>query len=425
MTATSDKNVVGFRQEKVCNVAERNGHSQDVSGDHLAAFVQPFSMNEISGGARILQSVVPNAPMTVHSISTRPAIAGTNFGTFVSESFVPFRPDFGRIERTRFGRWTKLLDPLFSRGFRRRLRTEIQRIQPSVLHLIPHATGEFFDVMHVAEELSLPYVVSIHDDLAYTGRGAPYHRRTLLRLGSLWQRATRRLVICEAMGKEYCQRYGDRGYAIHTDGKSVAPITRPPVDQNGPIVIYFMGLFHNAYSQNLMALIQTVSRLREKNPQIMIRLRCGSLPRQIGPLPDWVECLPFAPEATVRSDMENADALYLPLPFGDEQSLFARLSLSTKFVTYLSTGLPILYHGPNDSALADFLVKHEAGVSVYENTIDRVEDALKKILFNEETRQSLRNAALIACESEFHPDRLTTAFWKELDLASNSKRRAN
>jgi hypothetical protein len=52
----------------------------------------------------------------------------------------------------------------------------------------------------------------------------------------------------------------------------------------------------------------------------------------------------------------------MPLPFGTEHEAFTRFSLSTKMVSYLGSGVPILFHGPRDSAAAHLLEKHRAAV---------------------------------------------------------------
>jgi hypothetical protein len=73
-----------------------------------------------------------------------------------------------------------------------------------------------------------------------------------------------------------------------------------------------------------------------------------------------VTVLPFSNEAQVRQDMESADLLYMPIPFGEAYAKFARYSLSTKMVTYAGSGIPILYHGPADSAAYELLNKNRA-----------------------------------------------------------------
>jgi hypothetical protein len=58
--------------------------------------------------------------------------------------------------------------------------------------------------------------------------------------------------------------------------------------------------------------------------------------------------------------MADADLLYLPLPFEAAEAALVRLSLSTKMVTYLGSGIPIFYHGPAESAAGDLLHRHNA-----------------------------------------------------------------
>jgi Mg/Co/Ni transporter MgtE len=81
-----------------------------------------------------------------------------------------------------------------------------------------------------------------------------------------------------------------------------------------------------------------------------------------------VEVPPFATEAQVDQDLETADLLYLPMPFGTEHESFARYSISTKMVTYVGSGVPILYHGPATSAAFDLLDRHRAAIVV--NSLD-------------------------------------------------------
>ena len=74
----------------------------------------------------------------------------------------------------------------------------------------------------------------------------------------------------------------------------------------------------------------------------------------------------------IERDLENADLLYMPIPFGKEHENFARYSVSTKMVTYAGTGIPILYHGPTNSAAFGILGGNKAAISA------AMEDGLTK-----------------------------------------------
>ncbi|MEZ4695549.1 MAG: hypothetical protein R2832_03980 [Rhodothermales bacterium] len=65
--------------------------------------------------------------------------------------------------------------------------------------------------------------------------------------------------------------------------------------------------------------------------------------------------------------MENVDVLYHYFPFEKIHAPLAAFSMATKLVTYLGSGMPILFHGPKYAAAADLLRSHAAAILVGEN----------------------------------------------------------
>lgn len=55
------------------------------------------------------------------------------------------------------------------------------------------------------------------------------------------------------------------------------------------------------------------------------------------------------------------DLLYLPYCFDAELSTAMRRSFPSKLAVYFAAGVPVLYHGPADTAVAKYLMEHEAG----------------------------------------------------------------
>jgi glycosyltransferase involved in cell wall biosynthesis len=392
------------------------------AGEGTAVFLQPFSLSAVGGGTRILQSVLADAPMRAYSICTYSAGGTKRSDTIVPETVLPLRPYFGRIERTRFAGTLNVVEPVFAVPFRRKLRALLQELRPDVLHILPHARGDYAEVGRVANELGLPYVVSIHDDLAYTMRGHPRNKQLLGELGRLWREAASRLVITEAMGREYCRRYGERTFKIHTDGRVPAPVSRPSISRDRPVTVYFMGLCHHAYEPNFRTLIEAMAALRSEYPQLRLKMRTDGHPLHGNALPEWAELLPFAGEDVVRRDLESADILFLPLPLATEQQSFTRFSLSTKSVAYLATGLPILFLGPEDSALWDYLRRRDAAELVTASGPAALAAALRQLLVDADRRDSLQANTLAACREDFDPARLVRVFWEQLAGAQRTRR---
>ena len=320
-------------------------------------FLQPFSLGSPGGGPRILRALLERAPFAWQSICASPNRPRGR----PDETYLRTRPWWGRIERSRFAAIPNATAPFFAPIFRRRLKRLCLKLRVRAIHVVPHAVLDFAQAHIVARELALPFFVSMHDDLAYTAGGAGQRESLNTAIRDAWCDASARFVISEALGREYCERYGARDYHIVTDGLSDLAAPRTGANPN-ELRIYFMGLFHMVYERNLRALLDGVGIFERQHPLISVRLtcRCEYIRPQVVAGAKAVTVLPFASEAQVKRDMETADLLYMPIPFGEAYEKFARYSLSTKMVTYAGSGVPILYHGPAASAAYDLLSRNNA-----------------------------------------------------------------
>ena len=107
--------------------------------------------------------------------------------------------------------------------------------------------------------------------------------------------------------------------------------------------------------------------------------------------------------------MAEADVLYFPLPFEARYASFSRFSLSTKLVSYLGSGVPILYHGPRDAAAGRVLGKHGAAVMASSLGMEAVADGLLTPAAT--WHETGKNALRLARSSFMLPEQQAT-FWK-------------
>jgi hypothetical protein len=300
--------------------------------------------------------------------------------------------------------------PFFAPIFRKRLKEYCIQHAARALHAVPHSGLDFAQVHAVARELSLPFFISLHDDLAYTAAsvGAAEEREAAMR--AAWRDASGRFVISEALGREYCQRYGARDYQVVTDGLSEL---RPPhaESDSSELRVYFMGLFHMGYERNLQALLEGLAIFERAHPSMEVRVtcRCEHIRAQVLGSSKRVTVLPFANEAQIRMDMETADLLYMPMPFGEAHEKFARYSLSTKMVTYAGSGVPILYHGPATSAAFDLLKRNNAAIFVTSLASEEVAKTLSEL--TAQRRVEIASNALVLAKREFMLADQTRKFW--------------
>ncbi|MEO5720559.1 MAG: glycosyltransferase [Chthoniobacterales bacterium] len=370
------------------------------------AFVQPFSVGSPGGGPRILRALLDGAPLAARSICTSlekpPA--------WKDEIHLPSRPFFGRIEYTRLAALPQSLARPFAPSFRRRLQHQCEPLGPRAIHVVPHSGLDFVEAQEVARDLSVPFLLSLHDDLAYTALGRVPAEQVEAAMGRAWQEAAARFVISEALGREYCRRYGDASFHVVTDGVSELSEPRVTTDPK-QLRIYFMGLFHRGYERNLRAFLEAITIFERAHPEtkVNVTLRCEHIRPQILAGRKPVTILPFADEAQVKRDLAQADLLYMPLHFGDEHAGFARYSLSTKMVTYVGSGLPIVYHGPENSAAYQLLEKHRAAISI--TTLDPTEIATVLGEVTAESRHAVVRNALALARREFMLADQKRKFW--------------
>ena len=371
----------------------------------MIAFVQPFGFNSPGGGPRILRALVSTAHPPILSINTGSTPSPPSA---TREIHLPLRRTFGRIEHTRFGPYFSILDQLYSAAFRWRLAGVIRENNIQALHLIPH-TYDIVPITDLVREINLPLFLNIHDDFRYGLSGHPGMRRVERAVDQAWRMAEQVFVISPEMGDEYARRYGMRAYEVVTDGlTAVAALPREMSAKS--LRVYFMGLFHHSYRANFRALLDALKIIRRAHPEwdISAICRCGAVPVAVGPDDVPVTVLPLASEQDVEKDMLAVDFLYQPLPFEAGAANLNRFSLSTKMITYLGSGLPILYHGPHDSAACQLLERNHAAVACKDLSPEQIAKALTESMAK---REELAVNALSLARSRFMLADQQERFW--------------
>lgn len=373
-------------------------------------FVQPFSLGASGGGGgRILRALLEHAPMPWHSVCCSPRKPRK----WPNETHLPSRPSWGKVETSRLAKFPKMTMSIFARRFRRRLKSFCQRSNARAIHTVPHSGLEFVHVQTVARELSLPFFISLHDDLAYTTARElrPSVREPAMR--NAWLNADARFVISDALGQEYSRRYGAREYQVVTDGvKALPSVRRGSPSQR--LRVYFMGLFHLTYEPNLRALLEALVLLEREHPgtTFEVTCRCEYIRPHVWKDLKPVRVLPFADEAQIARDMQDADLLYMPMPFGQKHENFTRYSVSTKMVTYVGSGIPIIYHGPSASAAFELLQRNKA--AIFLTTLDPKEIARSLAEVTDTVRDNVVANALALAGREFMIADQTRKFWNTI-----------
>lgn len=330
-----------------------------------------------------------------------------------SETLIPIRPPLGRLDRTRFHWIGGYVEQFWQASFQRRLEDHLLHVGATDVHLLPHGWGDFVVGFRVARHLGLRVHVSIHDDFLYTATGHPHLKYMAQVLGSVWREAATRFVISREMGQEYCRRYGEQPFVIHTDGSSphVCLKFEPPTTE---VNLYFMGMFNNSYIPNFMALMTALEKHHDligQGRRLKFTVRTHGFNASDYPGRDIVKVLPFASAETVEAEMRLQHLLYLPLPLEPEYENLCKFSLSTKMVSYLVAGVPILYHGPQSAAVGQYLQRNEAAISMNTNNPEAIAQAIQNAIKDSGRLASISENARDTARRDFNGKVLKERFW--------------
>jgi Glycosyl transferases group 1 len=372
--------------------------------------VQPFGLASPGGGARILRSLCAAPP--TRTISVAVSLSPPPDSGLVEELHIRRRPYLRRLRGTRLGPAIGQLDDPGHARVEKHLTAVAEREHVRAVHALADDQISFALAHRVARRVGARFTLSVHD--------APWYKRQHLQLGNqrffaalarAWRDADARMVISQEMGTAFVERYGHRPFNIVTDGLdrvSEAPLGAVPNE----FVVYFTGSIHLAHHENFLILIEALGRLRSDRrwlPRLV--LRGSDIPSRASS--EFVEFRPWAPDAEVAREAESAHLLYLPLPFGNEHKEFTSLSLPTKLITYLGSGRPIVYHGPQNAAAARLLRESEGGLLVEHRDPLSLARLLDQWLASDAPAASARRALDLA-RSDFLADRQREVFWSAL-----------
>lgn len=371
------------------------------------AFIQPFSLEGTGGGARILRSLI--AGRTSDAVSINTGVLAANRVALAAEHHVPARPHCGRVESTRLAPLVDLIvRKLFATRFRSKLKVLLKNLAPDSVHAVAHFV-DFYEAFICAQALKIRFTLCVHDDPGYIYYGSPLLGTMQSKLREVWSAAHRRIVISDAMGQYYCNKFDERPFEVFTDGLTEIA-SQPVIKSATALKIYFMGSMHLSYAANFRSLTQAAKIIQERsgiNTQIICR--GGGIPEfEDNP---HVTTLPWASQQAIAQEICSAHLLYLPLPFGEEFDQFVKYSFPTKLITYSGSGIPILFHGPLESSSAAVLRSNAAALCVHELNPETLVRAITSC--DEQILYSLAKNSLEYARRTFDQAKLSERFWAQ------------
>jgi len=95
----------------------------------------------------------------------------------------------------------------------------------------------------------------------------------------------------------------------------------------------------------------------------------------------------------MKKIQKSADILFVPLSFNTNFSFLINSSSPGKTYEYMASGKPILVHAPCDSYISKYVKKHEFALVVDEDSVDKLETAIKKLATDKKFVEKITNNA--------------------------------
>ena len=98
--------------------------------------------------------------------------------------------------------------------------------------------------------------------------------------------------------------------------------------------------------------------------------------------------------------------VFLPISIDRQTAKFTKYSMSTKMSEYLSSGVPILYQGPDGIAMTEMLEKYQCAFVIKNNSIDQMVSLLRHILEDVADCKRVASAAMTLYSQRFEMEKV-------------------
>jgi len=268
----------------------------------------------------------------------------------------------------------------------------------------------------------VPFYAYLCDDDVYEGTYLFYRRLAGGLEARVFRKATGVVVTNEFKQGDLRRRHGIQSRIIRNACEaSLFPrneISWP--NKEGEISITYMSMAsqtHHSGLQNLTMAIQQLGR-----PEVKIHYyaprRFNDLERQ--DIANNVMYHPYLSTTQTVEVQQQADILFLPLPFDFPIPELVRTTAPVKMGEYLSSGRAILVHAPPDTYLNWYFKEYDCGLVVDRDDPVTLGSAIQQIIDNRALRERLCKNGLLRARTDFDIEAARSDFIK---LFQNGKER--
>ena len=257
----------------------------------------------------------------------------------------------------------------------------IKEFKPDKLWFIVQKRTISFQSKIIKEFPKIPLHISIHDDPLLENKysNIPYAPTLYYRnLKIIMSHAVSADSVSQRLLNKYCisnqkQAIVTRGVHENEINKFFTP--QKVISDEVKIVLAGMGQCPPPWPQDLISAINLLQNEKQ-------RIKFFSFDFTFPADNKHFFVKPIVPPDEFDKMLQKFHIGYICDPMNEYGKEFARTSFSTKLVTYVTRGLPFLYHGPKDSTTTDFLNKYKCGLVVESNDPVEIANGFKNLINN-------------------------------------------
>jgi glycosyltransferase involved in cell wall biosynthesis len=291
--------------------------------------------------------------------------------------------------------------------------------QPQAVLTVAHGFS-WLAASAFARRNRLPLHFIIHDDWPRVASViGPVKSWLERRFADVYRRAASRLCVSPYMVEEYERRYGAKGLILYPSRAADTPVFNAPPSSGAlltrPFTVAFAGsLTTPDYVRQLASLSRLLSKIGgrlilfgpfEAEPLVAAGANKDAI--VIGGLLRSAELV-----SRLRAE---ADVLFLPMSFANDQASAFALNFPSKLTDYTATALPLLIWGPEDSSAVKWANgERDVAALVSDPNETAMAATLEQLAHDTDWRQRLGRAAADAGRRHFSPDRAEATFYQAL-----------
>lgn len=264
-----------------------------------------------------------------------------------------------------------------------------RQFNPDVVWCILDGKTMLQTAVPIATGLGLPLLAGVWDPPSWWLGASGLNPIAKARVLNKFDHAVRSSSGCAtaswAMAEQYRHDYGARTVALLPSLD--LSLAMPPAKSSHAGKDFVIGVAGTIYAMQewrklLGALNQAAWKICDREVSIRILGRRAAEIQADGEA--RVEFLGWRSQGETVRLLAETDVLYCPYWFDPAFEQEARLSFPSKLTTYLASGRPVLFHGPEYAAPALFLQEHAAGVMCHAKKRKAIIKALSRLAEDQE-----------------------------------------